>query len=95
MAEVLGLAYLLLGGAMLCLAPLKRGRALLDSGISLWLVVLVVVTAAVAALAAAAESKPRVLRKPFLTENEARVLTLLEEAMPQHRIMAQVAMGGA
>ena len=32
-------------------------------------------------------------KKRFLAESEARVLTLLEAALPQHRIMAQVAMG--
>lgn len=31
-------------------------------------------------------------RKPFLTENQKHVLGLLETALPEHRIMAQVAM---
>jgi Na+-transporting methylmalonyl-CoA/oxaloacetate decarboxylase gamma subunit len=35
---------------------------------------------------------PRFTRKQFLTANEARVLPMLEAALPQHRIMAQVAM---
>jgi hypothetical protein len=37
--------------------------------------------------------KPLYVRRRFLTDNEARVLALLEMALPRHRIMAQVAMG--
>lgn len=36
---------------------------------------------------------PRFARKRFLTEAEARVLGFLEAALPDYRIMAQVAMG--
>lgn len=42
---------------------------------------------------ATAHVEPRFIRKRFLTDNEARVLGLLEAALPDHRIMAQVAMG--
>lgn len=65
----------------------------LDSSMLFWIAVLILAVAALAALAARAKSKSRFVRKPFLTPNEARVLTLLEQALPQHRVMAQVAMG--
>lgn len=39
------------------------------------------------------DREPRFVRKRFLTTPEARVLPLLEAALPQYRIMAQVAMG--
>jgi very-short-patch-repair endonuclease len=64
-----------------------------DSNVLFWLAILIVAVVALAALAARAKSKPRYVRKPFLTANEARVLTLLEQALPQHRVTAQVAMG--
>lgn len=35
---------------------------------------------------------PQFTRKPFLTENQKHLLGLLEAALPEHRIMAQVAM---
>lgn len=64
----------------------------LDSSKLFWIAVLIVAVVALAALAGA-KPKPHFVRKPFLTPNEARVLTLLEPALPQHRVMAQVAMG--
>lgn len=39
------------------------------------------------------DREPQFARKRFLTPREARVLPMLEAALPQHRIMAQVAMG--
>ena len=39
------------------------------------------------------DREPQFARKRFLTAREARVLPMLEAALPRHRIMAQVAMG--
>lgn len=38
-------------------------------------------------------SRSQFVRKRFLTDCEARVLGYLETALPEHRVMAQVAMG--
>lgn len=56
------------------------------------LVFLLVVALAVLSLIVGPPA-PRFARKRFLTEAEARVLGFLEVALPDHRIMAQVAMG--
>ena len=47
----------------------------------------------VAIIARVARPRPQFVKKPFLTDHEARVLELLEAALPGYRIMAQVAMG--
>lgn len=51
------------------------------------------VLALIAVAARHARPRPQFLKKQFLTEHEARVLQLLEAALPGHRVMAQVAMG--
>lgn len=58
-----------------------------------WLPLIFVATVALALLARIAVPSPRFVRKRFLTDAEARMLGLLEAALPQHRVMAQVAMG--
>lgn len=56
--------------------------------------ILLVADAALAVLARLAKlSAPTIARKAFLTENEKCVLGFLEAALPDHRVMAQVAMG--
>ncbi len=66
---------------------------LADTGLLTWAVALAAIVAVLGFLAALAKPTPSFAKKRFLTENEARFLTLLEAALPQHRIMAQVAMG--
>jgi cytochrome c-type biogenesis protein CcmH/NrfF len=61
----------------------------------IWLAVFILVLAAAVQIATLAKRRPRFKRKRFLTENEARLLALLEEALPRRRIMAQVAMGAS
>lgn len=58
-----------------------------------WLPLILVATVALALLARLAGPSPRFVRKRFLTDAEIRMLGLLEAALPQHRVMAQVAMG--
>jgi hypothetical protein len=62
--------------------------SLLSWGLGLLHLLVVIV-----ALVGAGNGKPKFSKKRFLSESEARVLTFLEAALPQHRIMAQVAMG--
>lgn len=57
------------------------------------LIILVGVGALVLLARFAKAAAPRIVRKAFLTENEKWVLGFLEAALPEHRIMAQVAMG--
>jgi hypothetical protein len=58
-----------------------------------WLPLVFVVIVALALLSRIAGPSPRFIRKRFLTEAETRALGFLEAALPQHRVMAQVAMG--
>ena len=51
------------------------------------------IAAVAALLKATAVVEPRFSRKAFLTDSEVRVLSFLEAALPDYRIMAQVAMG--
>ena len=51
------------------------------------------ILAVVAVFSHLAGPRPKFAKKRFLTDAEARLLTLLETALPSHRIMAQVAMG--
>lgn len=59
----------------------------------IWAIGIITVLAVVSTLSRTTHRIPAVIRKRFLTENEARVLKLLETALPNHRVMAQVAMG--
>lgn len=58
-----------------------------------WLPLIFIVAVVLALLSRIAGPSPRFIRKRFLTEAETRVLGFLEAALPQHRVMAQVAMG--
>ena len=58
-----------------------------------WMLLGLAILAGLAVVGRLAGPRPKILRKPFLTDNEKRVLALLEAALPTHRIMAQVAMG--
>jgi hypothetical protein len=59
----------------------------------LWLVLATGAVLLLAVVGRLSQRKPLVTKKRFLTETEARVLAMLEAALPEHRIMAQVAMG--
>lgn len=60
----------------------------------LWIAALLL-AAAVLGLVLARKRPPafRVVKRAFLTENEKEFLTRLEQAFPEHRVMAQVCMG--
>lgn len=64
-----------------------------DPSLLIWGLGLLVLLVVLGALFGAGNGKPKFSKKRFLSESEARVLTLLEAALPQHRVMAQVAMG--
>lgn len=58
-----------------------------------WLPLIFIAAVVLALLSRIAGPSPRFVRKRFLTEPETRVLGFLETALPQHRVMTQVAMG--
>jgi hypothetical protein len=66
-----------------------------DTRALLWLAAVLLLLAVIVALVAARRRQPafRVVKRALLTENEKEFLQRLEEAFPQHRIMAQVCLG--
>ena len=70
-----------------------RFNAALDHPL-IWLAGLMLVLGVLGALAARRRRPAfRVIKRAFLTENEKEFMQRLEEAFPEHRIMAQVSMG--
>ena len=67
----------------------------IDSASLLWVALLFLTCVVLALLLAARRKKPvfRVAKRAFLTDNEKEFLLRLEEAFPEHRVMAQVSMG--
>jgi len=61
----------------------------------LWMGALLLACVVLALVLAARRRKPafRVAKRAFLTDNEKEFLLRLEEAFPEHRVMAQVSMG--
>jgi len=67
----------------------------IDSSALPWIAGLLLACALLALVLAARRKKPafRVAKRAFLTDNEKEFLLRLEEAFPEHRVMAQVSMG--